>query len=52
MFPLNEPKAQIRGNVFQTNLGTLYYAFQDIPYAVPPLGENRFAVSSENVNNI
>lgn len=42
---LKEPRARIRGHILKSYLGKDYYSFQDIPYAVPPLGEYRFAVS-------
>ncbi|CAG9827013.1 unnamed protein product [Diabrotica balteata] len=32
----------IRGHVLQSYEGNNYYAFQEIPYATPPIGENRF----------
>lgn len=43
---LNEPKSTIRGHVLKSTNGNDYYAFQDIPYAKPPVGELRFAVNS------
>ncbi|CAG9859839.1 unnamed protein product [Phyllotreta striolata] len=32
----------IRGRIRQSETGKNYWAFQEIPYAAPPLGENRF----------
>ncbi|XP_074034305.1 liver carboxylesterase-like [Leptinotarsa decemlineata] len=33
---------QIRGHPLKTENGKSYYAFQEIPYAAPPVGELRF----------
>ncbi|XP_072378269.1 juvenile hormone esterase-like [Diabrotica undecimpunctata] len=32
----------IRGHILKSEKGNDYYAFQEIPYAAPPIGENRF----------
>ncbi|XP_072378270.1 juvenile hormone esterase-like [Diabrotica undecimpunctata] len=32
----------IRGHILKSENGNNYYAFQEIPYAAPPIGENRF----------
>lgn len=45
---LNEPKGRIRGHVLKTGIGNDYYAFQEIPFAAPPVGENRFKVKKVN----
>lgn len=42
---LNEPNSKIRGHILKSYHGKDFYAFQDIPYAEAPEGENRFAVS-------
>ncbi|CAH1175676.1 unnamed protein product [Phaedon cochleariae] len=39
---LVEPKGKIRGHVLASATGRKYYAFQEIPYGEPPVGENRF----------
>ncbi|XP_018563677.1 cholinesterase 1 [Anoplophora glabripennis] len=36
------PEGQIRGQALQSPNDNVYYAFQDIPYAAPPVGELRF----------
>ncbi|KAG5894741.1 hypothetical protein JTB14_006160 [Gonioctena quinquepunctata] len=36
------PKGRILGRLLTSGNGSDYYAFQDIPYAAPPTGENRF----------
>ncbi|XP_023311238.1 cholinesterase 2-like [Anoplophora glabripennis] len=36
------PEGQIRGQALQSPNDNVYYAFQDIPYATPPVGELRF----------
>ncbi|XP_023311247.1 cholinesterase 1-like isoform X1 [Anoplophora glabripennis] len=36
------PEGQIRGQALQSPNDNVYYAFQDIPYAAPPIGELRF----------
>lgn len=38
------PQGQIRGHVLQSEDGKPYCAFQEIPYAAPPIGSNRFQV--------
>lgn len=47
LITLNEPSSRIRGHVLKSYRGLDYNAFQDIPYAAPPIGENRFAVSHD-----
>ncbi|CAG9828305.1 unnamed protein product [Diabrotica balteata] len=37
-----ENLGKIRGHVLQSAEGKDFYAFQDIPYAEPPIGKNRF----------
>ncbi|CAG9818108.1 unnamed protein product, partial [Phaedon cochleariae] len=39
---LNQPPSLIRGHTLKSNNGNTYYAFQDIPYGEPPVGEKRF----------
>ncbi|XP_072399751.1 juvenile hormone esterase-like isoform X2 [Diabrotica undecimpunctata] len=39
---VNLTAGNIRGHVLQSYEGNNYYAFQEIPYAAPPVGENRF----------
>lgn len=41
---LTEPKSKIRGQILKSYAGNDFYSFQDIPYAVPPLGNLRFLV--------
>ncbi|XP_023312433.1 acetylcholinesterase-like [Anoplophora glabripennis] len=36
------PKGQIRGQTLQSPNDNAFYAFQEIPYAAPPIGELRF----------
>ncbi|XP_023310399.1 cholinesterase 1 [Anoplophora glabripennis] len=36
------PDGQIRGQTLQSPNGNAFYAFQEIPYAAPPVGELRF----------
>ncbi|XP_018578251.1 acetylcholinesterase-like, partial [Anoplophora glabripennis] len=36
------PEGQIRGQALQSPNENVYYAFQDIPYAAPPIGKLRF----------
>ncbi|XP_023311239.1 cholinesterase 2-like [Anoplophora glabripennis] len=36
------PEGQIRGQALQSPNDKVYYAFQEIPYAAPPVGELRF----------
>nr|XP_023024206.1 juvenile hormone esterase-like [Leptinotarsa decemlineata] len=38
------PKGAIRGRTRTSANGSEYYSFQDIPFAAPPTGENRFKV--------
>lgn len=38
------PKGKIRGHILRSTRGQQYYAFQQIPYAAPPTGINRFKV--------
>ncbi|CAG9839699.1 unnamed protein product [Diabrotica balteata] len=33
---------KIRGHILQSSEGNDFYAFQDVPYAEPPIGSNRF----------
>nr|XP_023013363.1 uncharacterized protein LOC111503313 [Leptinotarsa decemlineata] len=42
------PKGRIQGHILKSSKGASYYAFQDIPYAAPPVGENRFKVPKEH----
>lgn len=42
---LNDPKSTVRGHIVKSYGGNDYYAFQDIPYARPPVGNLRFQVS-------
>uniref|UniRef100_A0A6P7FVI3 Carboxylic ester hydrolase n=1 Tax=Diabrotica virgifera virgifera TaxID=50390 RepID=A0A6P7FVI3_DIAVI len=35
-------EGKIRGHILKSENGNDYYAFQEIPYAEPPVGENRF----------
>uniref|UniRef100_A0A6P7FR65 Carboxylic ester hydrolase n=1 Tax=Diabrotica virgifera virgifera TaxID=50390 RepID=A0A6P7FR65_DIAVI len=35
-------RGMIRGHILKSENGNDYYAFQEIPYAAPPVGENRF----------
>uniref|UniRef100_A0A6P7H3X8 Acetylcholinesterase-like n=1 Tax=Diabrotica virgifera virgifera TaxID=50390 RepID=A0A6P7H3X8_DIAVI len=39
-----ENLGNIRGHILQSAEGKNFYAFQDIPYAEPPIGPNRFRV--------
>ncbi|CAH1154907.1 unnamed protein product [Phaedon cochleariae] len=39
---LNQPQSLIRGHAMKSEKGNTYYAFQDIPYGAPPVGEKRF----------
>lgn len=39
------PDGQIRGRTLVSSTNTVYYAFQEIPYAAPPVGQLRFQVS-------
>ncbi|CAH1275010.1 unnamed protein product [Diabrotica balteata] len=36
------PDGKIRGHILRSENGKNYYAFQEIPYAAPPIGKNRF----------
>ncbi|CAG9830810.1 unnamed protein product [Diabrotica balteata] len=36
------PEGQIRGHVLESQDGKDFFAFQEIPYAAPPVGKNRF----------
>lgn len=38
------PQGKIRGHILKSEDGKPYYAFQEIPYAAPPIGANRFQV--------
>lgn len=35
---------KIRGHVLKSGDGKNFYAFQEIPYAAPPIGNKRFTV--------
>ncbi|CAH1175677.1 unnamed protein product [Phaedon cochleariae] len=39
---LIQPRGKIRGHTLVSAKSNEYYAFQEIPYAAPPVGENRF----------
>ncbi|XP_056641960.1 juvenile hormone esterase-like [Diorhabda sublineata] len=41
-------KGKIRGHILKSEKGNDYYAFQEIPYAMPPVGEYRFEVPRES----
>ncbi|XP_057659324.1 uncharacterized protein LOC130895791 [Diorhabda carinulata] len=41
---------KIRGHILKSGNGEDYYAFQEIPYATPPLGKNRFQLAKEPEN--
>uniref|UniRef100_V5GH33 Carboxylic ester hydrolase n=1 Tax=Anoplophora glabripennis TaxID=217634 RepID=V5GH33_ANOGL len=42
------PQGQIQGHTLRSSLGNkLYYAFQEIPYAAPPIGTLRFKEPTE-----
>lgn len=41
----------IKGRKDTSNRGKYYYAFEEIPYAVPPVGECRFLVSTFLLHN-
>lgn len=41
---INLPKGKIRGHLLNSVHNVPYYAFQDIPYAAPPVGSRRFQV--------
>lgn len=38
------PAGKIRGHLLKSERDNPYYAFQEIPYAAPPVGTNRFQV--------
>ncbi|XP_050498647.1 juvenile hormone esterase-like [Diabrotica virgifera virgifera] len=38
-------EGKIRGHILKSEKGNDYYAFQEIPYAAPPIGENRFQLA-------
>ncbi|XP_072378268.1 juvenile hormone esterase-like isoform X2 [Diabrotica undecimpunctata] len=38
-------EGKIRGHILKSLNGNDYYAFQEIPYAAPPVGENRFQLA-------
>ncbi|XP_072378266.1 juvenile hormone esterase-like [Diabrotica undecimpunctata] len=38
-------EGKIRGHILKSQNGNDYYAFQEIPYAAPPVGENRFQLA-------
>lgn len=38
------PKGKIRGHKLKSDGGKIFYGFQEIPYAAPPNGTNRFLV--------
>nr|XP_023024430.1 venom carboxylesterase-6-like [Leptinotarsa decemlineata] len=42
-----EKKEKIRGHVLKSGKGLDHYAFQEIPYAAPPTGQNRFKEPKE-----
>lgn len=44
------PKGKIRGHILQSENGNPYYVFQEIPYAAPPVGTNRFQVIFSYLN--
>ncbi|XP_050504131.1 juvenile hormone esterase isoform X6 [Diabrotica virgifera virgifera] len=41
---------KIQGHILQSAEGTDYYAFQEIPFAAPPIGKNRFKLPQEPKN--
>uniref|UniRef100_A0A6P7HFS4 Acylcarnitine hydrolase-like n=1 Tax=Diabrotica virgifera virgifera TaxID=50390 RepID=A0A6P7HFS4_DIAVI len=41
------PHGKIQGHILRSENGKNYYAFQEIPYAAPPIGENRFQEPKE-----
>lgn len=49
---LNEPNSKIRGHILKSYNGKDYYAFQDIPYAEAPVGDNRYAVSITEIIHV
>ncbi|CAG9828989.1 unnamed protein product [Diabrotica balteata] len=38
-------EGKIRGHILKSEKGNDYYAFQEIPYAAPPVGEHRFQLA-------
>lgn len=48
---LNDPKGTVRGHVLDSFNGNEYFAFQNIPYAQPPVNNLRFQVSYLNNYN-
>nr|AIY68362.1 esterase [Leptinotarsa decemlineata] len=43
-------QGKIRGHILKSGNGRDYYAFQEIPYATPPIGQNRFKEPEEHVD--
>ncbi|XP_057653190.1 juvenile hormone esterase-like [Diorhabda carinulata] len=41
------PKGKIRGHILKSANNKDFYAFQEIPYAAPPVGQNRFKLPKE-----
>lgn len=41
---LKEPSGKILGHEMNSSNSKLYYAFENIPYAAPPIGQHRFKV--------
>ncbi|KAG5888965.1 hypothetical protein JTB14_002550 [Gonioctena quinquepunctata] len=41
-------QGRIRGHTLKSENGRDYYAFQEIPYAAPPIGQNRFKEPEEH----
>ncbi|XP_050503271.1 juvenile hormone esterase-like [Diabrotica virgifera virgifera] len=46
-FIVQLPDGKIQGHILRSENGRHYYAFQEIPYAAPPIGENRFQEPKE-----
>lgn len=44
---LNEPSGKVLGHIRKSVGGRNFYAYEGIPYAQPPVGLNRFAVSEK-----
>lgn len=42
---LKEPSGKIRGHELKSYKSEIFYGFENIPYAAPPIKENRFKVS-------
>ncbi|XP_018568324.1 acetylcholinesterase isoform X2 [Anoplophora glabripennis] len=42
------PEGQIKGHELRSPNGKVYYAFQEVPYAAPPVGELRFKPPTEH----